>query len=124
MSDNYKFKLKIGEVGKRLEFTVKDGNGAAVDLTDKTVKFSMSRTIGGTPVILLEDCEADGDQTTNTGEGFYEFGTAANGLTAGNYYGELCVIDGGGNALFYPNEFTDSKNYILIEVSKSLAVPS
>lgn len=118
--DNYTFYIKIGEVGKQLVFWVKDADGAAVDLTGKTVKFTMSK--GSEIPVNLGDCVPDADQATNTGKGVYTFGAEASALRETEYKGEICVIDGA-TVLFYPNTGTPLKNYITIKATKSLAVP-
>lgn len=118
--DNYTFKMKIGEVGKQITFYIKDADGALVDLTGKTVYFTMAK--GSTKIIDLGACAIDSDQTANKGKAVYTFGTEVNDLTTSEHKGEICVMDGG-NPLFYPNDSTFVKDYITIKVTRPLAIP-
>jgi hypothetical protein len=120
--DNYKFKIKTGEVGKEIAFYIKDADGALVDLSDKPVYFTVTK--GATVIIDLGVCVNDPDQTVNKGKSVYTFTAEDVGdLAAGEYRGELCVVDGG-NPLFYPNSDVKEKDYITIKVTKPLSVPS
>jgi hypothetical protein len=119
--NNYKFKMKIGEVGKQIVFYIKDADDALVDLSEKDVFFTMTK--GATKIVNLGACVNDEDQTANKGKTVYTFGAAAATLTAGDYKGEVCVMDGG-NPLFYPNSDAAEKDYIKITVTKPLAVPA
>lgn len=118
MSDNYRFALKVGEIGKQIQFTIKDENGATVSLTGKTCTFSMKK--GSTVAIENGACTNDPDQTANKGVTVYTFGTEVNTLAAGIYTGEVAVEDGGGNVTIYPNSTVPSRNYLTIVVSASI----
>jgi hypothetical protein len=124
-------KVKIGEIGKVIELDVMDAKSKFVDLTGKVVYFTMEKE--GVKPVELALCVNDSDQserysaqnpsaTGNRGLTRYTFGTAVNNLQEGDYHGELCVVDGA-NKLFYPNSDTPKKDYLIIKVSKPLAVP-
>jgi hypothetical protein len=118
--DNYKFKMKTGEVGKEIEAEIKDEKGNLVDLTDKPVFFTMKKNEGGANVINLGPCVNNSDQIANKGKTRYKFLTA---VAAGIYYGEFCVVDGS-NIWLYPNDDKQGRDYITITVTAALAVPT
>lgn len=115
------FKLKRGEVGKAVEFTIRDEAGALVDLTGKTAFFTVKR--GSTTLVNLGEC-TNRNQTTARGQCVYVFGSEVSTATAGTYQGELCVVDESGNKLFFPNAVTASRDFITVIVSEPLAIPA
>jgi hypothetical protein len=121
MASNYRFKVKTGET-KTFTATLTDGNDDPINLDDKDVFFTMTRN--GSTVLSLQACTPDPNQTTNTGVVRYEIASAVTStLTKGEYDGEFAVVDEMGKTLFYPNDFTDERDYIKVIVSLSKAIP-
>lgn len=84
MADVY---LKVGDRLPALEDTLTDGDGNAIDLTDKTVRWNMRMVGGG---VLLG---GDADVTSAT-EGLVSYSwRAVDTEAAGNYTGEWEVTD-------------------------------
>jgi BppU N-terminal domain len=121
VANNYRFKVKIGE-DKTLTFTILDADNVAVDLTDKDVYFTMTKS--GTVYIDRVVCTPDANQVTNPGLATYALTSAVTAtLTKGEYDGEFAVVDEMGLITFYPNDFTPERDYIKVVVSPSKAIP-
>ena len=97
--------------------TLKDANGAAVNIADATVAFSM-REIGGTTSVI-EGAEASNDQVTDGSDGskgkvsypWQEGDTDG----AGGYHGEFEVTFQDGEVETFPND-----GYITIAILDDL----
>jgi len=119
---NQIIKLKRG-AAKDIPFTLYDSANAKINLTGATVYFTIKRG-SETPVLMLGACTVAANQTTNKGEVSYSISVATtNLLVADEYDGEICVVDTDNNVDFFPNNADDSKDYLKILVSDSLAQP-
>lgn len=106
------FFIKEGDRLPNITGTVRDGDGEIVILTGCTVKFIMSRTPGGTPVI---NAAAALIALGVTGRVTYAWG-AADTTTAGTFYGEFEITFPGGLLETFPNG-----GYITIIIGTDLA---
>lgn len=120
MSDNNKHKVKIGSA-YNLVFTVKDENNQPVDLTGKSVLFTIKKD--DVFFAQLSPCSLL-DQTTNKGQGYFRVTQAISEtfVHKTTYNAEVCVVDGA-DISFYPNSFSLKDDYIEIFATQSLATP-
>ncbi|MFZ9272094.1 MAG: hypothetical protein ACO24B_01620 [Ilumatobacteraceae bacterium] len=93
--------LKRGEVGTRLEFTLKDKDGA-VNMNGWTVTVTAKK---GSDAPAIEDaaCVLEANQpTTGKGKGYYQFDSTTANIAAGLYSLEFKGVAPGGATHFFP----------------------
>lgn len=105
------FYIKQNDTSPRLQATLKDGNGAAIDLTGASVNFHM-RALGSTTN------KVDGSATIadeDNGVVFYSW-SASDTDTSGSFEAEFEVTYTGGAVETFPNN-----RYIQVEITDDIA---
>ena len=105
------FYIKQGDTSPYLQVTLKDGDGAVVNLTGATAVFSMRR--GGSTTVSEQSATVVSPATAGVVR--YTWG-ASDTATPGMYEGEFEVTFSGGEIQTYPNA-----GYIEINVLEQIA---
>ena len=109
---NIEHVVKIDEVGKIIEFTLRDEDGL-VDLTNYTVTMSLAK--GSTVVISGASCTKRTQSGATLGQCYHTWTAATIPNTKGVYLGELKLVNGG-DTLYWPcdknGERTKFKVYV------------
>ncbi len=91
---------KENDTGSSFQKTLEDENGAAVDVTGATVRFTMTSALDGT--VKISEAAATIDDAVN---GLVSYTWAAGDLdTPGDYFGEFEVTFSGGDVQTFPND--------------------
>jgi len=110
---NFDFVIKRGDLLPVITATLKDANGAAVDLTGTAVKLLMKK-VGGTSAKVNATATVDPDQVTNKGKVSYAWvGTDTD--TGGVYEAEWEVTFAGGKKQTFPNP-----EYLVVRITGDL----
>jgi len=107
--------VKIDEVGKIIDFTLRDVDGT-VDLTNYTVTMNISK---GSTAVISAAAVTKRNQVTNEGEAYHTWTAATIPDTAGTYKGELKLVYGS-NVLYWPVDKNNERTYFTVIVQEAL----
>jgi hypothetical protein len=113
---NLRHTVKQGEVGKIMEFTLTDADGA-VDLTPYTVTVTLKK---GSTKTLNAGAIVKRNQTTNPGECYYVWTTATATMARGDHKGNLELV-AGSIVYYWPTDANDTRTYFTVEVQTPIA---
>ena len=110
---HFDFAIKKGDLLPLIVATLKDGTGAAVDLTGAAAKFIM-RLVGAATTKVNATATIDPDQVANKGKVSYTWVTADTD-TAGIYQAEWQITFSGAKPQTFPNP-----DYLVVKIEEDL----